>query len=577
MSEIKIGLNLDTKQAENKLKSFVEISRKKDISITSKVADITKSQFKEGKRIATEYSGSIDELASGGFSQTIEFYSDIFKKVKDTIKDSKNKLKQKENLNIPQLQFPENNKINLVKDTIKEEKKRFQLLEILTNKYKNINSKFKQNINDFINKLKEIPQNIKKTTDEINRINKKGSNIPSIHNINMGGGLSNIFGSLGASLPYVGALFAVLGGAIKLISDIGQRTTQAQMSQMQTWFTLGGYRGGGGGYFFNEDIAQAMVEFAKERKYQSVKEIRKGINFSTRELQYSAFQQIPIQEYASIMGIISKNTNKTNEQLLQEFRKYFSYSGASILGESDYLRQIAEHTKWMREQGFDLLKDNLAIDYAKFSSIMTKAFGEERAKVLSQNLYKQSLMADRGGLIGTLSLMANLQKTGDIFEAYKLTEQGKGLTETLSLFSGMNKLASFMLLRNQGITTSDIEKLSKFNFNKAMKQITIATIKPEREIKNIQPLQAIANQNLINQTYATSQAGLEAQQISTELLKMQLDLVNALGPVAKDAKDFFMQGKTMYNDLKNFFKGINSAADFIEKLSTKIGEKIKFF
>lgn len=221
------------------------------------------------------------------------------------------------------------------------------------------------------------------------------------------------------SLPFVGGIMAAgTTVLLKLVSDIGQKYTQAMMSQSSTLGATNGYYGRAQGMFANADLAQAVVQ----RGRITGKTVKEDGNISDQEMKFAYTQGVGIGDVTASMAKLKKGDPKAS---LNWYRGAATESGFSGLKQSEFLSKMAEISEGVRAKGYSGDMGNFArltagIGYADGSKMDPSArmgMAESLAEKGRAGLFG-------GGILGSLGLVKAMEKSGgDVMKASQMLEE----------------------------------------------------------------------------------------------------------------------------------------------------------
>lgn len=423
--DIKIHGEADFSELDKEFQKFSKKAKKGvDVNLRPKSKN-KKSELKEkkdfyetGSRIASKNGSDLDETEMGGFAGVIERKLDTFQEIKEKFK--------------------------------KKRKEEGSSAESIESGFSEIAKS--SNLKSF---------SISKAEIKIQNANL--SKLSGISASGTGGGAEH-FGSSGAagktteaassSLPYVGIGLALAGGILKIISSVGERYTQAILSQSSTYSATGGYVSGGGGYFKNAEIAQANVNRGRvtgESVFGKTNPM-----FEESVIKFSASQSKGIAEVVHEIELLRKENKNLDVGFV---RGAANMSGFSNLKQSEFLSRLTAVSESLRKSGYSGDTES----FAKFTAGISRKDGvmdPNRKFDLAEELASQGRKGVfGGGIFGALSMSESLKSNnGDFFKAIRDLEKNPGAFISSAL-NGLDPNTKGILGKIQGSSFTEFENL----------------------------------------------------------------------------------------------------------------------
>jgi hypothetical protein len=371
------------------------------------------------------------------------------------------------------------------------------------------------------------------------------------------GGRGGLWSALGKAVPFLGLPMAVAGGLMQLASAAGQRYASAIGKQTGTWNALGGYVGGGGGYFANQEVAQGTLAFGKTSGYNVYvdsasedieddpklskkqnearrKAIRSRGAVPTEFMQFASGQGEALSTIMQGVGTLSKQMGRLfGAADLESLRGYSAKAGFKNLRESEFFLGVSNYINQLRSQGFGTADP---MQFASFAaSLQGSRITEDRRLGLAQTLEdkgRKNILG--GGLFGNLGLVEAMKETGgDVFAARRLMQANPGkYMQAAMQFLGKDK-------KSKEITAFLAEKEG------IGPQIEMETLdindkepdKPEklRDTKN--PL--LSSENLVDETYV--RVGAKAFELSQKMVVDMANITKQLEPAITSVSNRLLQ------------------------------------
>lgn len=306
----------------------------------------------------------------------------------------------------------------------------------------------------------------------------------------------------------VGVIGAAAGFMMKMVSGLGQRYTQAMMSQAGTMGATGGYVGGGGGYFQNSEVAQAAVGLARgrgESVYGRGGALAGELN-SQGALAFAASQGMGLAQLAESLGEVQRGNRELSLSVL---RGYGESSRFTTLRMGEYVTRLGQFSRDLREAGFTANIEQAAALGAALGERFSKTAGldPERGLTLATQADQRARSADRGGAVGGAALSQALQKYGDLSAAMQAVERGEFTASSLEYLRRAAGGTGFGFLARDELGASFTEGSAM-----AAGAITPAGRRAGSAIR-AGSLQPLATENLVSETFAGSTAAREASEI----------------------------------------------------------------
>lgn len=359
-------------------------------------------------------------------------------------------------------------------------------------------------------------------------------------------------GNAGQSIPALGALLAVGGALVKLVSSVGEQYTAAMNSQAATLGATGTYVGGGKGYFQNSDMAQAALALARERGdtayrrgHTLVDELNQG-----QWTKFGASQGMGIQHVAESYGALTRDfAQNANELSLNTLRQYMKAANVPALKYGETVEKFGKHIQSMRQAGYGGISREGIEQMFSLVAGMKLATPERGADIL-QTLDKQARQAD-GSTLGNILLSKHLASGMSMDEAMMAAERGLGDPKNAAILQefmkSMDPLSRGFFAKQLGLTYTEGRGLTLESGQKAA----------------VEGIQAGENQALSMQNESMEfMSGMgETAKVAYEMHRAMLDLLQAhkteINSIAKD----------MSKIVSNSMSAIKAAEDFLNKLA----------
>ena len=165
-----------------------------------------------------------------------------------------------------------------------------------------------------------------------------------------GGGL----GGVGGSIPFVGALAAVAGMALKIGSSLSGMYQNAMQSQESTLFAFGeGYVGGGGGVMRNSEFAQAQL--ARARLSESGTDRGNLSAESSFDVKFGLQQGIGGMAGVDLIGRLKKygaGQDPGSEASIKRIMSAGAANGMDGFRQAEFMRRMVEMGERNVQSGF---------------------------------------------------------------------------------------------------------------------------------------------------------------------------------------------------------------------------------
>lgn len=328
------------------------------------------------------------------------------------------------------------------------------------------------------------------------------------------GGRGSIISKIGGAIPFIGgAIAAATAGALKLVSDVGQRHVSAIQSQIGTIGATGRYVGGGEGYFDNSQVASAKISRSRINGNSTDPDIDK------QEMMFAYSQGRGLSEIVDSMAKLKKE----NGSSLNFYRGAAQQAGFSNLRQSEYLTKLGDMSESLRSKGY-------SGDMSSFSSSLAGlsigGFGDPSRKMsVAESIGEKSRSGVfGGGVVGGLAMAEALKESGGDFDsAMKLLEGKDGHKYGMNALSGFDSMTRGVLFKQQGIGSYTEGSGYSFDPNKQISAATDLSISGQRVTEM---------NNKINEQYAGS-TGAQAAETGFKLTEGMLKSVEALnGPIS---------------------------------------------
>ncbi|HBS05224.1 MAG TPA: hypothetical protein DEA96_09680 [Leptospiraceae bacterium] len=376
-----------------------------------------------------------------------------------------------------------------------------------------------------------------------------------------GGKPGGTMSGMGKAAPYIGIAFAVAGALVKAISAMGEKRSNARMSQQQSLKAIGltNYQGG---LFHHAEAGMANLEFLKQsgmrRGYKLTHSSSRGGD--PNALSFAASQGLGASEFASTLG---KLRYGGMDMKTMEFVRYMKAANVQNLRQGEYLQEIAGHTKGMRDQGYGAMdktemKNFLGLAAQMSSTQSSNGSTASRGLEIAKAVDKSIRGADKGGPLGSLVLSQLMASGMDPLEAYMQAEQGMGNEQNRKIAEkfrkemfGGNKFAQGIAFRNWGLTSS-VNEGANIRFDKAS---------PAGSAKiPVNSMRSIELRNKTEMAYATSPTAAKAMEISHDAQMQMLDLMKKMEPNLRPIADGIHKAESA------LFEFVNEAVPVMGKL-----------
>jgi hypothetical protein len=256
------------------------------------------------------------------------------------------------------------------------------------------------------------------------------------------GGRGSIISKIGGAIPIIGgAIAAATAGALKLVSDVGQRHVSAIQSQIGTIGATGGYVFGGGGYFDNSQVASAKVSRSRINGNSTESDIDK------QEMMFAYSQGRGLSEIVDSMAKLKKE----NGSSLNFYRGAAQQAGFSNLRQSEYLTKLGDMSESLRSKGYSGDMSSFA---SSLAGLNIGGFGDPSRKMsVAESIGDKSRSGVfGGGVVGGLAMAEALKESGGDFDsAMKLLEGKDGHKYGMNALSGLDGMTKGVLFKQQGI------------------------------------------------------------------------------------------------------------------------------
>jgi hypothetical protein len=362
-------------------------------------------------------------------------------------------------------------------------------------------------------------------------------------------------GNAGQSIPALGALLAVGGALVKLVSSVGEQYTAAMNSQAATLGATGEYIGGGGKYFANADMAQAALAMARERGESVFGRGQTLANTLTRGgdqswASFAASQGMGIQQVAESYGALTRDfAQNANELSLNTLRQYMKAANVPALKYGETVEKFGKHIQAMRQAGYGGISREGVEQMFSLVAGMKLATPERGGDIL-QTLDKQARQADQSTL-GNILLSKHLASGMSMDEAMMAAERGLGDPKNAAILQefmkSLDPLSRGFFAKQLGLTYTEGRGLTLESGQKA----------------NVEAIQSGGNQALAMQNESMEvMAGMgETAKVAYEMHRAMLDLLQThkteINSIAKD----------MSSIVSNSMDAIKAAENFLNKLA----------
>lgn len=369
-------------------------------------------------------------------------------------------------------------------------------------------------------------------------------------------GRGSFISKAASSLPFVGGVIAAAtAGMLKLVSDVGQKHTEAIMSQASTIGATGGYFHKDQGMFSNAELAQAVVQRGRVTGRTGAQER----SIDDQELRFASSQGVGASEVMTAMARLRKGNPDAS---LNWFRGAATESGFSGLKQSEFLSKMSEISQATMAKGYS----GDMMNFARFSSGIGMSDGSDMnanarmgiAESLAEKA-RQGLFG--GGVLGAMGLAKALESSnGDIISASKMLEEDPRLMG--QAFDELSPEAKWLLGKKELGVSSKVAAGFKFDGNKE--------IRSEADLATPYDNQSLRLDNEGKNLFA-GEEGKEAAKIGYELTKSMHEMF-------RDNKDAIMDvSKTIQAIEKPMLESAkmvaSAAGDTIEGMK-KLADKI---
>ncbi len=370
-----------------------------------------------------------------------------------------------------------------------------------------------------------------------------------------GGKPGGTMSGMGKAAPYIGIAFAVAGALVKAISAMGEKRSNARMSQQQSLKAIGltNYQGG---LFHHAEAGMANLEFLKKSGMRRSYKVTGG---DPDALGFAASQGLGASEFASTLGTLRYGGM---DMKTMEFVRYMKAANVQNLRQGEYLQEIAAHTKGMRDQGYGSMdktemKNFLGLAAQMSSTQSSNGSTASRGLEIAKAVDKSVRGADKGGPLGSLVLSQLMGSGMDPLEAYRQAEAGMGNAQNRKILQKFmrnhlpDRFARGMAMREWGITNSVVEG-SNVNFGSKG---------PDGSAKiPVTPMRSIELRNKTEMAYATSPTAAKAMEISHDAQMQMLDLMKKMEPNLRPIADGIHKAESA------LFEFVNEAVPVMGKL-----------
>lgn len=374
-------------------------------------------------------------------------------------------------------------------------------------------------------------------------------------------GRGGLFTNVGKSMPYVGAILAIAGGILKMVSNAGQKYADVMMSQSGTWGATGGYVGGGGGYFDNAQIAQGSVDYFKG--FGSEDAVGKGNPFKARDITFAAQQGIGMSEYGRNLGIIQKNAGGRLAMDMKDIKGWFNASGVQGMEQSKVMAQLAQAAEQSTSGGYGALDPRAIMQYSAGFSNMSN-IRASRGIDITTNLDRS--IKQEGSLAGNMAMMSALESGAGIWDAMRAREKGlsgaAGQSGLANLYKMMGPDAAGYLLSKEGIG-SFTEMSSGVPTRKAFGK--------DGSVFPAGSNTALANQNQVSEAIISNPGFKASFEASNRMMQHTLEMMRTAGPaLATLAEGVQAAEEALYKGGKVLVEGVDELAKDIPVLVENI-------
>ena len=239
-----------------------------------------------------------------------------------------------------------------------------------------------------------------------------------------------------AGIPVVGGMIgAAAGGILQMVHDIGQEYTSTIGTQQNTIGATMGYKGGGGGYFANAEMAKSQISL---RRTQGEFGFGKGTNIDKQDIKFAAQQNMGLSQYVEQLGKIKEQDTKINTDFLRGAADINKMTG---LKQGQFVQKLAGYSESLKNAGFN--KQNLKQFASLTGGLAQAGMKGERAFTVGQTLNEDVRKGVGGGVMSKLALAKLMGGGKSYFEASQLMEEEglqnketrKAYGESLEMFS----------------------------------------------------------------------------------------------------------------------------------------------
>lgn len=257
-------------------------------------------------------------------------------------------------------------------------------------------------------------------------------------------------GGMGKAAPFIGIIFAAIAGVLKGISAAGERYTQVQMAQLPASRAIG-FTNYQGGLYDHAEVAMGQLEYAKTTGI-------KGKRFNGAGLSFAASQGMGASEYGQLIGDIQYGAPGVG---IGQLSGYAMAGNVRYHKQGEYLREIAKHTKGMRDQGYGKMDNTQMKSFLGIAAQMSRtqeATGSTsgRGLEIASKIDSTVRQADKGGPLGMIALSQMMSGGMDYFSAVKKMEKdglGGAAGGLQNFFKGMDPNIKAYLMRDWGVST----------------------------------------------------------------------------------------------------------------------------
>lgn len=239
-----------------------------------------------------------------------------------------------------------------------------------------------------------------------------------------------------AGIPVVGGMIgAAAGGILQMVHDIGQEYTSTMATQQGTIGATRGYKGGGGGYFANPEMARSEIAL---RRTQGQFGFGKGAEIKSQDVKFASQQNIGLSQYVESLGKIKEQDKEVSTNFLRGAADINKMTG---LKQGQFVQKLAGYSESLKNAGFN--KQNIKQFASLTGGLAQAGMKGERAFTVGQTLNEDVRKGVGGGVMSKLALAKLMSSGKSYFEAsQQMQEEGlqneetrKAYGQSLEMFS----------------------------------------------------------------------------------------------------------------------------------------------